>query len=154
MYNWQFHQPLLYWTFSPADYNYLCELVTRAGLHPLDFEVGKWLRKNAPHIHPIVAMNKSESLDDGLGSLTAAAAEVYKLGFGDPVAISAETGMGMAELYEALRPLLEDHMVQVLSGNVDFLRKHYLARILFNLICLAGMRVFPLIVATWDMITI
>nr|CAN68886.1 hypothetical protein VITISV_039232 [Vitis vinifera] len=46
-----------------------------------------------------------------------AAGEAYELGFGDPIAISAETGLGMAELYEALRPLLEDHMLQVLHGG-------------------------------------
>ena len=54
-------------------------------------------------------MNKSESLDE-LGILTAAAGEAHKLGFGDPIAISAETGLGMAELYELLRPLFEDYM--------------------------------------------
>ena len=39
------------------------------------------------------------------------------MGFGDPIAISAETGLGMAELYESLRPLLEDHMLQVLDDK-------------------------------------
>lgn len=62
-------------------------------------------------------MNKSESLDDGAGQLIAAAAETHKLGFGDPVAISAETGMGMADLYEALSPLLEEYMLKVKPGN-------------------------------------
>ena len=54
--------------------------------------------------------------------LAAAAGEAYELGFGDPIAISAETGLGMAELYEALRPLLEDHMLQVLHGKPHSLR--------------------------------
>uniref|UniRef100_A0A1D1YWU0 GTPase Der n=1 Tax=Anthurium amnicola TaxID=1678845 RepID=A0A1D1YWU0_9ARAE len=88
----------------------------RAGLQPLDLEVGKWLRKNAPGIHTILAMNKSESLDDGGGLLIAEAAEAHALGFGDPIAISAETGLGMADLYEALCPLLEDYMLQILTG--------------------------------------
>lgn len=57
-------------------------------------------------------MNKSESLDEH-GVLTAAAGEAHKLGFGDPVAISAETGLGMAELYEILRPLFEEYMFQL-----------------------------------------
>jgi predicted GTPase len=57
-------------------------------------------------------MNKSESLDEH-GLLTAAAGEAHKLGFGDPVAISAETGLGMAELYEILRPLFEEYMFQL-----------------------------------------
>ncbi|CAH8277588.1 unnamed protein product [Arabidopsis lyrata] len=83
----------------------------RAGLHPLDLEVGKWLRKHAPQIKPIVVMNKSESI----GSLDEVASEALALGFGEPIAISAETGLGMTTLYEVLRPLLEDYMVEMLN---------------------------------------
>ncbi|EOA18691.1 hypothetical protein CARUB_v10007267mg [Capsella rubella] len=83
----------------------------RAGLHPLDLEVGKWLRKHAPQIKPIVVMNKSESI----GSLDEVASEALGLGFGEPIAISAETGLGMTTLYEVLRPLLEDYMVERLN---------------------------------------
>lgn len=89
----------------------------RSGLHPLDLEVGKWLRKHAPQIKPIVAMNKCESLHNGTGSLAGAAAESLMLGFGDPIAISAETGLGMTELYEALRPSVEDYMLRVLNDS-------------------------------------
>lgn len=92
-------------------------LLTRAGLHPLDLEVGKWLRKHAPQIKPIVVMNKSESLFDASGSLAAAANEMCRLGFGDPIAISAETGLGMHDLYLSLRPVLEDYMLHVLNGK-------------------------------------
>ncbi|KAL1831865.1 hypothetical protein ACET3Z_001516 [Daucus carota] len=91
----------------------------RDGLQPMDLDVGKWLRKNAPELKTIVLMNKAESLDDGLGSLAAASGEALRLGFGDPIALSAETGQGMVELYEALRPLLEDYMVQRLKGNQE-----------------------------------
>lgn len=92
----------------------------RDGLQPMDLDVGKWLRKNAPELKTIVLMNKAESLDDGLGSLAAASGEALRLGFGDPIALSAETGQGMVELYEALRPLLEDYMVQLLNeGNQE-----------------------------------
>ena len=62
-------------------------------------------------------MNKSESLFDADGSLAAAANEMYRLGFGDPIAISAETGLGMPDLYLSLRPLLEDYMLRVLNGK-------------------------------------
>ncbi|KAL6199195.1 hypothetical protein ACLB2K_028981 [Fragaria x ananassa] len=89
----------------------------RAGLHPLDLEVGRWLRKNAPGINIVVVMNKSESLFDGSGSLAAAAAEAYKLGWGDPIAISAETGLGMQDLYVSLKPMLEDYMLDVLNNE-------------------------------------
>lgn len=84
----------------------------------MDLEVGKWLRRHAPRIKPLVVMNKSENLLDGTGSLAGAAAEALMLGFGDPIAISAETGLGMTELYEALRPSLEDFMVQVLNSKI------------------------------------
>ncbi|KAL7235573.1 hypothetical protein ACSBR1_018962 [Camellia fascicularis] len=89
----------------------------RDGLQPMDLDVGKWLRKHAPGIKTIVVMNKSESLDDGAGSLAAAAGEAHMLGFGDPIALSAETGLGMTELYEVLRPLLEDYMLKVLNDE-------------------------------------
>ncbi|XP_061357272.1 uncharacterized protein LOC133301637 isoform X2 [Gastrolobium bilobum] len=89
----------------------------RAGLHPLDLEVGKWLRKHAPQIKPIVAMNKSESLFDASGSLAAVANEMCRLGFGDPIAISAETGLGMHDLYLSLKPVLEDYILRVLNDE-------------------------------------
>ncbi|KAG0454660.1 hypothetical protein HPP92_023952 [Vanilla planifolia] len=84
----------------------------RDGLQPLDLEVGKWLRKHAPKVHTIVAMNKCESLDEQ-GLIAAASGEAYSLGFGDPIAISAETGLGMAELYETLQPLLEEFVLDL-----------------------------------------
>lgn len=89
----------------------------RNGLHPMDLEVGKWLRRHAPEIKPIVAMNKSESLHDGVGSFAEAASEAHMLGFGEPIAISAETGLGMTALYEVLRPPLEDYMVRALNDS-------------------------------------
>lgn len=90
-------------------------IAARDGLQPMDLQVGKWLRKHALGINIVLVMNKSESLDEADGSLAAAAGEAYNLGFGDPVAISAETGLGMADLYTALRPQLETYMLQVLD---------------------------------------
>ncbi|CAN8273079.1 unnamed protein product [Cochlearia groenlandica] len=87
---------------------------SRAGLHPLDLEVGKWLRKHAPQIKPIIVMNKSESLGESLAEVSS---EALALGFGEPIAISAETGLGMMTLYEVLHPLLEDYMVQTLNDK-------------------------------------
>lgn len=91
----------------------------RDGLQPMDLDVGKWVRKHAPGIKIIMVMNKAESLDDGLGSVTAAAGEALSLGFGDPIALSAETGLGMNDLYEVLRPLLEEHMLHILNEPAD-----------------------------------
>ncbi|KAI7735116.1 hypothetical protein M8C21_008376 [Ambrosia artemisiifolia] len=92
----------------------------RDGLQPMDLDVGKWLRKHAPEIKIVMVMNKAESLDDGFGSVISAASEARTLGFGDPVALSAETGLGMNDLYEVLRPLLEEHMLQTVDvGNSE-----------------------------------
>lgn len=95
----------------------LCFSVVRAGLHPLDLEVGKWLRKNAPQVKPVLVMNKSESLFDANDSLASAANEMSRLGFGDPIAISAETGLGMHDLHLSLKPVLEDHLLRLLNGK-------------------------------------
>lgn len=84
----------------------------RAGVQPSDLDVGKWLRKHSPGMKTIVVMNKAELLDNISGSLPAAAGEAYTLGFGDPIALSAETGFGLAELCEALKPSLEDYVLQ------------------------------------------
>lgn len=83
----------------------------------------------------IVVMNKAELLDDSTGSLAAAAGEAYTLGFGDPIALSAETGFGMTELYEALRPSLEDHMLQVADGKIHNLWQSSLCFLLLDAEC-------------------
>ncbi|KAE8681836.1 hypothetical protein F3Y22_tig00111303pilonHSYRG00038 [Hibiscus syriacus] len=85
-------------------------------------EVGRWLRKHAPGVNPIVAMNKSESLHNDTNSFAEAATEALKLGFGEPIAISAETGLGMTMLYESLRPMLESYMNKVLDAKYPTVR--------------------------------
>jgi len=73
----------------------------RAGITPLDEEIARWLRTTST---PIILMgNKCEgrAADPGL-------MESFALGLGDPVAFSAEHGVGLAELFDALRPLIED----------------------------------------------
>ncbi|VFQ98512.1 unnamed protein product [Cuscuta campestris] len=89
----------------------------REGLQPMDIDVGKWLRKHASEIKIIVVMNKAEALAESDGSLAAAAGEAYRLGFGDPIAVSAETGFGMAELHETLRPLLQEYVLKNLNDD-------------------------------------
>ena len=71
----------------------------RAGLVPLDEEIGRWLRGSTT---PVVLIgNKAEGRSGEQGLL-----EALNLGFGDPVALSAEHGEGMADLFEALLPLI------------------------------------------------
>ena len=72
----------------------------REGLNPLDEEIARWLRTETTPI--IVVANKVEGRIGGAGAL-----EAYKLGLGEPVAISAEHGEGVADLFEALRPHVE-----------------------------------------------
>ncbi|HEU0072308.1 MAG TPA: ribosome biogenesis GTPase Der [Alphaproteobacteria bacterium] len=72
----------------------------RAGVTPLDEAFARWLR---PMKKPVLLLaNKCEGNKGREGW-----AEAYKLGFGEPVAISAEHGEGIGELYDGLRAHLE-----------------------------------------------
>jgi GTPase len=72
----------------------------RAGITPLDDEIARWLR--ASPVPVVLLANKAEGRAGEAGVL-----EAYSLGLGDPVPFSAEHGEGLADLFEALRPLLE-----------------------------------------------
>ncbi|WP_252260086.1 ribosome biogenesis GTPase Der [Erythrobacter aurantius] len=73
----------------------------RAGLTPLDNEIARYLRE---HQVPIVLVaNKAEGSAGEAGVL-----ESYSLGFGEPVALSAEHGEGVADLFGALWPMIGD----------------------------------------------
>lgn len=73
----------------------------RAGLTPLDEEIARWLREQSVPI--VLLANKAEG-KTGDGGLY----DAYSLGFGDPIAFSAEHGQGLGDLFEALLPLIED----------------------------------------------
>lgn len=69
----------------------------RAGVTPLDKETGRTLRRvNKP---VILVANKAEGREQPMQ-------ELYALGFGEPVLISAEHGIGMGDLFEALSPYI------------------------------------------------
>jgi len=72
----------------------------REGVNPLDEEIGRWLRAATTPV--ILVANKVEGRSGESGILDA-----YRLGLGEPVAISAEHGEGVADLFEALQPLIE-----------------------------------------------
>ena len=72
----------------------------REGLTPLDEEIARWLRTGETPV--IVAANKAEGRGGEAGRL-----EAYALGLGEPIAISAEHGEGIVDLFEALRPHVE-----------------------------------------------
>jgi GTP-binding protein len=69
----------------------------RAGLMPLDEHFAAWLRRGRKPVR--VVANKAEGRAGSAGMM-----EAFALGLGEPIAISAEHGEGMAELYEALQP--------------------------------------------------
>jgi GTP-binding protein len=83
----------------------------REGLTPLDEEIGRWLRAESTPV--IVVANKVEGRSGESGTL-----EAYRLGLGDPVALSAEHGEGVADLFEALRPHVEREEGTVPEGTV------------------------------------
>jgi GTPase len=70
----------------------------RDGLTPADRHFARWLRRVGKPV--ILVANKAESRA-AIGEL----GEAYALGLGDPVAISAQHGEGLGELYERLLPL-------------------------------------------------
>jgi GTPase len=72
----------------------------RAGLVPLDEEIGRWLR--AVDTPVVVLANKAEGRAADAGVF-----EAFNLGFGDPIAFSAEHGEGMDDLFHAIRPHVE-----------------------------------------------
>jgi GTP-binding protein len=67
----------------------------RAGPTPLDGAFADLVRRSGKPA--ILVANKSEGRSGASGALDA-----YRLGLGDPVAISAEHGEGLSELYDAL----------------------------------------------------
>jgi GTP-binding protein len=73
----------------------------RAGSTPDDRAFANIVRRSGKPA--IVVANKSEGRAGEAGAL-----EAYELGLGEPVAISAEHGEGLADLYQALRLALPD----------------------------------------------
>ena len=84
----------------------------REGLTPLDEEIGRWLRAGKTPV--IVAANKAEGRAGENGRL-----EAYALGLGDPIAISAEHGEGVVDLFEMLRPHVEHEHYETEAEELD-----------------------------------
>src|SRR6187401_1140475 len=85
----------------------------RAGLTPLDEEIARWLREQ--EVPVVLIANKAEGNAGQSGIL-----EAYSLGLGEPVPVSAEHGEGIADLYEALVPLIGDKQpVEEAAGEED-----------------------------------
>lgn len=64
----------------------------RAGVTPLDERFAQVLRKSGKEVHLIANKAEGKAADAGL-------MEAYSLGFGEPVPLSAEHGLGLADLH-------------------------------------------------------
>jgi len=69
---------------------------TRVGPTALDIEIARILRRGGRAV--LLAANKVDA-----AAQEGAMADLYRLGFGDPIPVSAEHGRGIAELLEMLR---------------------------------------------------
>jgi GTP-binding protein len=78
----------------------------RAGVTQLDEELARLLRSTGKHV--LVAANKTDS-----ASLESESTEFYRFGFDDVFPISAEQGIGVGELLDAVVGLLESHETEV-----------------------------------------
>ncbi len=70
----------------------------RAGLLPEDRDLAQYLRET--HRPVLVVANKVDVPDRG------GIADFYELGLGEPIAVSAQHGLGIPELIDAIAPLL------------------------------------------------
>ncbi len=68
---------------------------SRAGVTPMDAQFARWLRKS--EIPVVLIANKCEGREGEIGRM-----EAFSLGLGEPLGFSAEHGLGLAELYDAL----------------------------------------------------
>ena len=82
----------------------------RTGVTPTDEIFADILRKRSGHV--ILAANKAEGAAADAGLF-----ESYGLGLGDPIALSAEHGEGMNELYARLMPLADGYAAR--AAEVD-----------------------------------
>ncbi|MCW3000090.1 MAG: der [Solirubrobacterales bacterium] len=73
----------------------------RAGIRPGDEEMADLLRRSPLPV--LLAVNKVDSAQD-----IPATAEFYRLGLGDPIAVSAAQGLGTGDLLDAIVALLPD----------------------------------------------
>ncbi len=70
----------------------------RAGITPLDEHFAAWLRRCDKPV--LLIANKCEGAQGEAGRM-----EAYKLGLGEPIGVSAEHALGLADVHERMRPL-------------------------------------------------
>ena len=72
----------------------------RAGVTPLDAHFARILRKSGKDVHLVANKAESRAADAGLN-------DAYSLGFGEAIALSAEHGLGLADLYAIVSEAVE-----------------------------------------------
>jgi GTP-binding protein len=73
----------------------------RAGVVPLDQRFAQVLRKAGKDVHLVGNKAESSAAEAGL-------VEAFKLGFGEPIALSAEHGLGLSELYSIVSKAIDE----------------------------------------------
>jgi len=84
----------------------------RAGLTPTDRHFARWMLRSGKPV--VLVANKAERRQ-----AAAELDEAYALGLGDPVAISAQHGEGLGELYERLRPFAAERETDAEVGPAE-----------------------------------
>lgn len=72
----------------------------RTGITPMDRHFAQWMRRQKIKCALLVNKCESKAATDGMY-------EAHELGMGEPIPISAEHGLGMEDLYQLLRPLVD-----------------------------------------------
>lgn len=72
----------------------------RAGVMPLDQRFAQVLRKAGKQVHLVGNKAESKAAEHGL-------VEAFKLGFGEAIALSAEHGLGLSELYSIVSAAID-----------------------------------------------
>lgn len=76
------------------------------GVTEEDGAVAAWLRKSRARV--VLVANKADTLGTSGGSLQAGLADLYRLGLGDPVPVSALHGRGSGDLLDLVVDLLDE----------------------------------------------
>ena len=84
----------------------------RIGITPMDRHFADWARKQK--IPTALIANKCES-KVGISGMY----EAYELGLGEPIAISAEHGQGLDELYQLLQPRIDKEAAETQQEEVE-----------------------------------
>ena len=85
----------------------------RAGVTPMDEHFAKLLRKANKKVTLLANKAEGRAADAGLY-------EAFKLGFGEPVAVSAEHGGGLADLYNIVATAVEESERNLEVGAEEF----------------------------------